>query len=199
MYSILLEKIEKIVIEKSKFITYIFRCETFGKQAQILKNLKREHLSSTHICYASIIDDGSLKTSYSDDKEPSGTAGLAILQVLKENDLVNVLCAVVRYFGGIKLGANNLGRAYKQGVIRCLDKNKIQVELSFLFRVKCDYQIYNNKLKPFLSKKKIEIFNSNFDDNVYFEAYLSKDDEKFLTNNDIDFVKTDNSKYIEIR
>jgi uncharacterized YigZ family protein len=109
------------VIKKSKFIAMVFDANKNNYQ-DILKQIKREHLSSTHICYAYRFCNNNLNDvvsgelditqGYFDDGEPSGTAGRPILNVLQKRDLQNVCVFIVRYFGGIKLGAGGLVRAY---------------------------------------------------------------------------------------
>ena len=164
----------KTVIEKSKFIAYVFNCNSQEEQTLILKNLKREHLSATHICYASTFFQNNQLLNYSsDDREPSGTAGLQILQALKENNMVNVLCAVVRYFGGIKLGVAGLGRAYKDSALSVIKQNKKTVTLKTKCFVECDYNQYPN-LKVWLDKNNIQIIDSVFDKNISFTVFLNK-------------------------
>jgi len=109
MYSIK-ESIENtIIIKKSKFITKLIKVNTIDEVSKYLEEIKKEFKDSTHICYAYIVNGNE---KFSDDGEPSGTAGLPILNILKKNNLTNVLAVVIRYFGGIKLGAGGLVRAY---------------------------------------------------------------------------------------
>ena len=96
-------------IKKSKFIAYYYEVDSTKEVKKILEDLKKEHKKARHIPYAYKIDQGIKK---SDDKEPSGTSGMPILNILEKNNLNHTLIAVVRYFGGIKLGAGGLIRAY---------------------------------------------------------------------------------------
>ena len=96
-------------IKKSKFIAYYYEVDSVNEVTAILDELKKEHKKARHIPYAYKID-GYIKKS--DDKEPSGTSGMPILNIIDKNNLNHVLIAVVRYFGGIKLGAGGLVRAY---------------------------------------------------------------------------------------
>lgn len=127
----------EIVINKSKFITYLYKINNIEDINNILENLKKEYKDATHICYAYILD--SYKKA-SDDAEPSGTAGLPILNVLDKNDLNHILAVVVRYFGGIKLGAGGLVRAYSSSITECLNKTSI-IELinGYLVRITLNY------------------------------------------------------------
>lgn len=96
-------------IKKSKFIAYYYEVDNVDDVKEILEILKKEHKKARHIPYAYKID-GYIKKS--DDKEPSGTSGMPILNIIEKNNLNHTLIAIVRYFGGIKLGAGGLIRAY---------------------------------------------------------------------------------------
>ena len=96
-------------VKKSKFIAYYYEVESVFEVTEILETLKKEHKKARHIPYAYKIDNEIKK---SDDKEPSGTSGMPILNIIEKNNLNHVLIAVVRYFGGTKLGAGGLIRAY---------------------------------------------------------------------------------------
>ena len=96
-------------IKKSKFIAYYYEVDAVEEVGKILEELKKEHKKARHIPYAYKIE-GYIKKS--DDKEPSGTSGMPILNIIDKNNLNHTLIAVVRYFGGIKLGAGGLVRAY---------------------------------------------------------------------------------------
>lgn len=96
-------------IKKSKFIAVYYEINTKEEALEILEMLKKEHKKARHIPYAYKIDNVVRK---SDDKEPSNTAGTPIYNLIEKNNLNHVFIAVVRYFGGIKLGAGGLTRAY---------------------------------------------------------------------------------------
>lgn len=100
------------VIEKSRFISYVSHVESEEEAKAYLNKLHELHPLATHICYAYIADKTGNFVRFSDDGEPQGTAGMPILGVLKAKKLFETLIAVVRYFGGIKLGAGGLTRAY---------------------------------------------------------------------------------------
>ena len=107
-------------IKKSKFIGYYYQVESIEEVEVILENLKKEHKKAKHFPYAYKIN-GQLKKS--DDKEPSGTAGMPILNIIDRNDLNYALIVIVRYFGGIKLGAGGLLRAYSNTAKECIKIN----------------------------------------------------------------------------
>lgn len=101
-------------IKKSKFYGYLFEVKSQEEVLSIFDNLKKEHKKATHICYAYKIVDGQELVKFNDDGEPGGTAGRPILNVIEKKNLKNVVIFVVRYFGGIKLGAGGLVRAYSK-------------------------------------------------------------------------------------
>ena len=108
-----------IVIDKSKFITTLYPVETVEEINLILSTVRKKYYDATHNCYAYIIDNGNIQKC-SDDGEPSKTAGFPMLDALKKNNLTNVLAITTRYFGGIKLGAGGLIRAYSSSVSEAL-------------------------------------------------------------------------------
>lgn len=118
------EKIENtIIIEKSKFITYLLPVFNIQEIEDQLEIFRRQHKEATHVCYGWILNNnGILSFKSSDDGEPSSTAGAPILNGLKKNHLENILCIVVRYFGGIKLGAGGLSRAYGKSCLEAIKK-----------------------------------------------------------------------------
>lgn len=113
MYIITKDVENEIVIKKSRFITKLYYLENVNDVNDIINNLKKEYKKATHICYSYIIGPN---VKAVDDGEPSGTAGKPILNVLQKKDMTNILCIVIRYFGGVKLGAGGLVRAYTNSV-----------------------------------------------------------------------------------
>lgn len=103
----------EVIEKKSKFLGFLLSCQTENEIKDAVEFLKQEHKKATHICWA-----GRLKSPFYekavDDGEPSGTAGRPILNVLQKKEMQNVAIFVVRYFGGIKLGAGGLVRAYSK-------------------------------------------------------------------------------------
>lgn len=114
-------KMEELVINKSKFISYKFDLHSLEDVKAFLNDLKKEHKKATHICYAYVFSGDVVSEKCSDDGEPSGTAGYPILNVIKKKGLKNVMVVVVRYFGGIKLGAGGLTRAYTKSAALVLN------------------------------------------------------------------------------
>lgn len=122
MKSIKSEISESIVINKSEFITTLFPVESVDDVLTILKTSKKKYSDASHHCYAYIIGDNQDIQKYSDDGEPSKTAGQPMIEVLKKNNLTNILSLTLRYYGGIKLGAGGLTRAYTKGTSSLIQK-----------------------------------------------------------------------------
>lgn len=180
MYKVLKEKQTKIVIEKSKFFGLIYPCNSINQQKEILKEVKRQNLSATHICHASLIYQNALITpSFSDDKEPSGTAGSQILQALKEQELVNALCVVVRCFGGIKLGVAGLGRAYKESAVSTIVDNKEPVTLKTNCKIITTFNNFD-KIKSYLQQKNINIISPQYASEITFNAFLNEEEQSYI-------------------
>lgn len=105
------EKKIEIIEKKSRFLGYFLKCKSVDEILTALKELKEEHKKCTHICYAYSLTSPFLEKAV-DDGEPSGTAGRPILSVIQKKGVTDACVFVVRYFGGIKLGAGGLVRAY---------------------------------------------------------------------------------------
>lgn len=175
MYTVNKNTENEIEIKKSKFISKIYKIYNLEEVREILQNLKKEYKDATHYCYAYIINEN--KKS-SDDNEPSGTAGIPILQALEKNNLNYVLCVVIRYFGGIKLGAGGLVRAYTKSVTEGLKLcqkyelipgYKIEINIPYDEQKKLDYIV-----KEYNVDKK-------FDNNITYHILIPKKDFNILT------------------
>lgn len=143
------ENIEnEIIINKSRFITLLIKINNLDEIEKNLKEIKKKYKDATHYCYAYIIGN---KEKCSDNGEPSGTAGMPILNVLKQNDLTNILCVVIRYFGGIKLGAGGLIRAYSTSASEALNKTNI-INLIKGYKIVIEFNYDNIKQINYLLK-----------------------------------------------
>ena len=111
----------ELIINKSRFIAYKLELNSVDDVKPFLEKLKKEHKKARHICYAYVFNKDVVSEKCSDDGEPGGTAGYPILNVIKKKNLTNILVAVVRYFGGIKLGAGGLTRAYTKACAGVLE------------------------------------------------------------------------------
>ena len=139
-----------LIIERSRFLTYMKRVKSEEEYRNYISEIRRKHHDATHVCSAMIC--GNIRRS-SDDGEPSGTAGAPILNVLDKNGLDETCALVVRYFGGIKLGAGGLIRAYSSAVSECLKDARLieeavlpKYELSVSYETanRIDYYLRNN-------------------------------------------------------
>ena len=178
MYTI--EKIQENLIEikKSKFIAWIFPVETQDDVEMYLDNLRKDNRDATHICYAYVLSSPNLEKAC-DNGEPDGTAGKPILDVIKKNNLSNVLIAVIRYFGGIKLGAGGLVRAYSSASSEVLKLCKIgQVKLMKTYEIST--KIPNSKALLDLVKNNCNIINQTYAEE--FKVTISSENIDFLNN-----------------
>ena len=165
MKSIITDKENEYIVNKSKFITKLYKVTTEKQIVDILEVLKKEYKDSTHICYAYIIDN---VKRFNDDGEPGGTAGMPILNVLENNNLNYIFAVVIRYFGGIKLGAGGLIRAYSNSVSETLKNNIKELEQSIRIEISFDY--LNSKKIEFLLKDVQK--DKYFGNNVKYEFYI---------------------------
>ena len=165
------------VIKRSKFICFLYHVENVNEINSILENLRQEYKDATHVCYSYILTN---KEKAYDDGEPSGTAGLPILEILKKKDLVNVLCVVVRYFGGIKLGAGGLIRAYSNSVVQTLALTKIIPYKKYItIYLETDY--VNKKLLELICND-YEVINRVYDEKIIYTLKLEKDNLEKIKN-----------------
>ncbi|RNB78352.1 YigZ family protein [Brevibacillus nitrificans] len=118
---------DMIVIERSRFIGYAQRVTTEEEATAFIAMIKKKHWDATHNCSAFVIGENDQIQRSSDDGEPSGTAGKPILECIKKNGVKDTVVVVTRYFGGIKLGAGGLVRAYTAGTVTALQAAKIVV------------------------------------------------------------------------
>jgi len=164
----------EIIIKNSKFICFLYKINSLNEINNIFNIIKKEHKDATHCCYAYILDD--IKKS-SDDGEPGGTAGIPILKVLENNNLNYILAIVVRYFGGIKLGAGGLVRAYTKSVTNTITNDNL-VSLIKGYNLDITFDYNNIKDIDYLLKD-IKINNKIFDTTVKYNIDI---EEKFLEN-----------------
>ncbi|MBQ3433634.1 MAG: YigZ family protein, partial [Selenomonadaceae bacterium] len=130
----------EIVIEKSRFICYVNRAETEEEAIAFIQQIKKKHWDATHNCSAYLIGEHDQIQKANDDGEPSGTAGVPMLEVLKKKGLKDTVAVVTRYFGGIKLGAGGLVRAYSRAVSEGLNAAGIvERRLMRVMQVTIDY------------------------------------------------------------
>lgn len=119
------EASDEFIVNKSRFIGYACPCRTEAEALAFLNRIRQKHKDASHNCYAYIIGENGGIMRYSDDGEPGGTAGLPIMEVMKNQGVVNVCVVVTRYFGGVLLGAGGLVRAYTNGCAIALKAARI--------------------------------------------------------------------------
>ena len=169
---LMIEKNKKneIVINKSRFINFLFIIEDLNDVEKYLNEVKQEYKDATHYCYAFILDN---TKRFNDDNEPGGTAGMPILNVLESNNLNHVLAVTVRYFGGIKLGAGGLVRAYTKSVTENLKDLKIAEYVDgYIFDISIPYElkdIMEPKLKEYTIAK-------NYSDTINYNLSVKEND-----------------------
>ena len=165
-------------IKKSRFICHAKRVYSEEEARNFITAIKKEHYKATHNCSAFIIGERSEIKRTSDDGEPSGTAGVPMLGVLENHNLTNVCVVVTRYFGGIKLGAGGLIRAYagsvalavkEIGIIEIKEQAGIAIQMSY-----AQYQEYSN----FLKKHNLMELDTNFTDQVDTMIYVDKEEKE---------------------
>lgn len=153
------------VIERSKFICYIKGVNDEDEAKEFVSQIKKMHSLATHNCYAYIADEKGLIQKFSDDGEPQGTAGLPMLDVLKNRKIYKTVAVVTRYFGGIKLGTGGLVRAYGGAVNDCLNACDIVTFYSADFAVlTLDYEQYSKFLN--LTFTDVKVVNTEFEQSV---------------------------------
>ena len=164
-------------IKKSRFICHAKRVYSEEEARDFITAIKKEHYKATHNCSAFIIGERSEIKRTSDDGEPSGTAGVPMLGVLENHNLTNVCVVVTRYFGGIKLGAGGLIRAYagsvalavkEIGIIEIKEQAGIAIQMSYT-----QYQEYSN----FLKEHDLMELETNFTDQVDTMIYVDKEEK----------------------
>lgn len=168
--------VNELIIKNSRFITLLFEIYDDTNIDEIFEAVKKEYPKATHYCYAYITKH--LKKS-SDDGEPGGTAGMPMLNVLEKESMINVLAITVRYFGGIKLGAGGLVRAYSKSVREAiLTADVVYVEEGFLVEIDISYD-EQKKLDYIL--RDFEIINKQFLEGVKYVVLIPKNSIDILS------------------
>lgn len=174
-------------IKKSRFICHAKRVYSEDEARDFITAIKKEHYKATHNCSAFIVGERSEIKRTNDDGEPSGTAGVPMLGVLENHNLTNVCVLVTRYFGGIKLGAGGLIRAYagsvalavkEIGIIEIKEQAGIAIQMSY-----AQYQEYSN----FLREHKLTEIDTNFTDQIDTIIYVDKEEKENIKSALVEF------------
>ncbi len=138
--------------KRSEFVSVLCPVESEDEAKSVLEGIRATHKNASHNCFAYIIGESGAIKRFDDDGEPSQTAGFPILEVLRKNELTNVICVVTRYYGGVKLGAGGLVRAYKKGASSCVEKAKLQdIRTMIRYRIALDFG-QGGRIEDFLQK-----------------------------------------------
>ncbi len=180
----------EINVKKSQFICALFPTKTKKESKEIIQKLNEQYSDATHNCTAYITSDGE---GFDDDGEPGGTAGKPMINVLRKNELHNITAVVTRYFGGIKLGAGGLVRAYSKSVMEAVGEAEIvEIEEYDVYQITFEYsniktadaEVRNNQLttinKDYTDKVSYEIVSKeNRDIEKIFEKYSGEISVKY--------------------
>lgn len=197
-FTIKKEGSDQLIIQKSRFIGYVKRAETEEAAQNFIRDIKKKHYDATHNCSAYLIGDNDQIQKANDDGEPSGTAGIPILNVLKKQHLKDVVVVVTRYFGGIKLGAGGLIRAYGNTTSQAINTTGIIRRQRMLgFSITVDYSLLG-KLENVLRNSDHILKSINYLEKVEFIVYVKNESKQTfqewmtdLTNNQATIAEKD--------
>ena len=161
----------EINVKKSQFICHLFPTKTKKESKEIIIKVTEKYSDATHNGTAYIVSDGE---GFDDDGEPGGTAGKPMINVLRKNDLHNVTAVVTRYFGGVKLGAGGLVRAYSKSVLEAINEAEIlEVELYDVYTLIFEYSEIKT-VDGEVRTNNLEVINKDYSDKVSYDV-VSKD------------------------
>lgn len=179
----------ELVIEKSKFLGFACPVESIEAIETLLKIYRERYKDANHLCYAYVIGQGGLLMKASDDGEPTGTAGVPILEVLKKEGLTDVLVMVVRYFGGIKLGSGGLIRAYgKSAKEAVLSSGICYYRRHYPLAVTLDYTL-SGGFSHFIKEMNWRLERQDFTDKVTYHLEVPENDLAATEASIINFTK----------
>ncbi|WLR41498.1 YigZ family protein [Bacillus carboniphilus] len=172
----------EIIVQKSRFICHIGRVTSEEEAQSFIEKIKKKHRQANHNCFAYLIGEQNHIQKTSDDGEPTGTAGVPMLEVLKKKHLHDTVVVVTRYFGGIKLGAGGLIRAYGSAVSAALDTlGVVKRSLMRTIRMTIDYPLLG-VVENALHSQNIIINNIDYQESVCIEIFIPEiDKESFKT------------------
>ncbi len=172
--SVLKDGSDEFIERKSRFIGYGFKVQSEEDALEKIDTIKKMHRDATHNCSAYIIGEDKMIQRYNDDGEPSGTAGVPILEVLKKEDLTDVCVVVTRYFGGILLGSGGLVRAYSKGAKMAVDSSVI-VDMVEYERLSINYDYtHHGTINNYLINNNYKILKEEFLERVTIEIHNIK-------------------------
>lgn len=171
----------EIVIQKSRFIAHVTRAESEIEAQEFIQRIKKQNWNATHNCSAYLIGETDQIQKANDDGEPSGTAGVPILEVLKKRHLKDTAVVITRYFGGIKLGAGGLIRAYGKATSEGIDATGIvERKLMRIIITTIDYT-WLGKIENELRSSIYSIKEIHYLDKVKIETYVEEGEKQAFT------------------
>ena len=176
MFNTIKENVSAEIVEKkSKFIANLFYVETIEDVENRLKEIRKKYYDAKHNCFAFRLDNEKM-ARFSDDGEPSGTAGAPMLNILEGRNLSNVLVIVTRYFGGILLGTGGLVRAYSEATLKAIENSEI-VEKVYgnVLNIEIEYKDLDN-IKYYLKNENINIENINYGEKILLKIELTDEE-----------------------
>ena len=177
------------IIEKSRFLTFSSHVESEEEARAFIASVRSKHSMATHVCYAFIADKIGNLQRFSDDGEPQGTAGVPMLEVLKAKKLFETAVTVVRYFGGVKLGAGGLVRAYSSCTAENLDLADIRsLEICVEYTVTVDYTGIDG-VQKYISSKNLSLLSTDYGEKVNFLVAVKKTESEDFYKGLIDFMQ----------
>ena len=177
------------IIERSRFLTFSAHVESEEEARAFLAEIRSKHSLATHVCHAFIADKLGNLQRFSDDGEPQGTAGVPILEVLKAKKLFETAVAVVRYFGGIKLGAGGLVRAYSSSASENLDGADIRVvETCVEIAATVDYTGIDG-MQKYVSSQPCSLLSTEYGEKVRFVIAVKKKDADGFCEGLVDYMQ----------
>jgi len=182
-YKTLLERAEiENTIEKSRFIGYVKPIENEEQATQFIEEIKSIHKNATHNVPIYVLGDNYEIQRYSDDGEPSGTAGVPVLEMLKKEEIKNIAIVITRYYGGVKLGTGGLVRAYTSTAKLALSEAKvIEKVLHDLVKVRLEYAMLGKAQNAILNEG-YYLKETSFDDAVHIYTYVQVDKTEAFCN-----------------
>lgn len=202
----------EITVKKSTFIANIFRVDSEEEAKEKIKNICKKYFDAKHNCYAYRIlkqeeDRTTEITKFSDNKEPQGTAGGQILEVIKNSQLYNVIIVVTRYYGGILLGTGGLSRAYSESAQKVVQKAEVlEQTIGNEYIIKCGYEDQNEILYE-LKKQSIKIKNTEYKEKIEITISISKEnierlkkieELKYKTKDKIEIIQSKQNEIMDI-
>lgn len=169
------------VEKKSRFIANLFYVESAEDAENKIKEVKKRYYDAKHNCFAYLIyENNKILKKFSDDGEPSGTAGAPMLEILEKIGIYNVVIIVTRYFGGILLGTGGLVRAYSESLKKAISLATILTQESgYEVDVECTYSSFE-KFKYYCNKNNINIINSTYSDTIICKIELNNEEKENL-------------------